>query len=186
VLVRIITARNTGPEPAEVHILPTLWFRNRWSWEDGVSKPVIRDMSDETGSVVIAEDEKLGAWKLVAGPDPAGRRRVLVCDNETNVPKVFGSAASTPYPKDGVNDHVVNGAATVNPIDAGRRWRAGTTSLSEPERLPRSDSGWPATLQAERSISATPSHKRKLTEAAKPTNFTRRFDRKGRTTKKRW
>jgi hypothetical protein len=122
VLVRIITARNTGPEPAEVHILPTLWFRNRWSWEDGVSKPVIRDMSDETGSVVIAEDEKLGAWKLVAGPDPAGRPpSLLFCDNETNVPKVFGSAASTPYPKDGVNDHVVNGAATVNPERRGTK-----------------------------------------------------------------
>ena len=38
VLVRI-TAHNTGPERADLHILPTLWFRNRWSWEDGVSKP---------------------------------------------------------------------------------------------------------------------------------------------------
>jgi hypothetical protein len=76
VLVRIITARNTGPEPAELHILPTLWFRNRWSWEDGVSKPVIRAMSDETGSVVIAEDEKLGAWKLAPALIPrAGRPR---------------------------------------------------------------------------------------------------------------
>ncbi len=101
VLIRI-TARNAGPEPAELHILPTLWFRNRWSWEDGVPKPVIRDASDETGSVVIAEDEKLGAWKLAAGPDPTGRPPTLLfCDNETNVPKVFGGAASTPYPKDG-------------------------------------------------------------------------------------
>jgi hypothetical protein len=115
VLIRI-TARNTGPEPAEIHILPTLWFRNVWSWQDGVPKPVIRDASNETGSAVIAEDDKLGAWKLAAGPDPTGRPpSLLFCDNETNVPKVFGGAASTPYPKDGINDHVVNGAATVNP-----------------------------------------------------------------------
>jgi hypothetical protein len=124
-----------GREPAELHILPTLWFRNRWSWEDGVSKPVIRDMSDETASVVIAEDEKLGAWKLVAGPDPAGRPPpLLFCDNETNVPKVFGGAASTPYPKDGVNDHVVNGAATVNPERRGTKmacWHHITIGVGE-------------------------------------------------------
>src|SRR4029077_12962119 len=68
VLIRI-TARNAGPEPAELHILPTLCFRNRWSWDAGVPKPDIRDVSNETGSMVIAEDEKLGAWKLAAGPD---------------------------------------------------------------------------------------------------------------------
>jgi hypothetical protein len=45
----------------------------------------------------------------------------LFCDNETNVPKVFGGAASTPYPKDGVNDHVVGGAATVNPERRGTK-----------------------------------------------------------------
>jgi hypothetical protein len=79
-------------------------------------------MSDVTGSVVIAEDEKLGTWKLAAGPDPAGRPpSLLFCDNETNVPKIFGGAASTPYPKDGINDHVVNGAATVNPERRGTK-----------------------------------------------------------------
>ena len=134
VLIRI-TARNAGPEPAELHILPTLWFRNRWSWEDGVAKPVIRDASDETGSVVIAEDEKLGAWRLAAGPDPTGRPPTLLfCDNETNVPKVFGGAASTPYPKDGVNDHVVNGAATVNPERRGTKmafWHRITVGAGE-------------------------------------------------------
>src|SRR4029077_12824049 len=62
VLIRI-TARNVGPEAAELHILPTLWFRNRWSWEDGVPKPVLRDASDETGSVVMAEEQERGAWK---------------------------------------------------------------------------------------------------------------------------
>ena len=121
VLIRIV-ARNAGPEPAELHILPTLWFRNRWSWEDGVAKPVIRDASNGTNAVAIAEDEMLGAWKLVAGPDPAGRPPTLLfCDNESNIPKLFGGAASTPYPKDGVNDHVVRGAATVNPERRGTK-----------------------------------------------------------------
>jgi hypothetical protein len=121
VLIRI-AARNAGPEPAELHILPTLWFRNRWSWEDGVAKPVIRDTSDGTDSVAIAEEEMLGAWKLAAGLDPAGRPPTLLfCENESNDPKLFGGAASTPYPKDGVNDHVVHGAATVNPKRRGTK-----------------------------------------------------------------
>ena len=147
VLIRII-ARNIGPEPAELHILPTLWFRNRWSWEDGVPKPVIRDASNETGSVVIAEDEKLGAWKLAAGPDPTGRPPTLLfCENETNVPKLFGGAASTPYPKDGVNDHVVNGAATVNPERRGTKmacWHRVAVGAGETSS---SGSGWRATLR---------------------------------------
>jgi len=58
----------------------------------------------------------------------------LFCDNETNVPKVFGGAASTPYPKDGVNDHVVDGAATVNPERRGTkvaRWHRITIGAGE-------------------------------------------------------
>jgi hypothetical protein len=134
ILIRIAT-RNAGPDPAELHILPTLWFRNRWAWEDGVAKPAIRDASNGTDSVAIAEDETLGAWKLTAGPDPVGRRPTLLfCENETNVPKLFGGAASTPYPKDGVNDHVVNGAATVNPERRGTKvafWHRVTVGAGE-------------------------------------------------------
>ena len=122
ILIRI-AARNAGPEPAELHILPTLWFRNRWSWEDGVSKPVIRDASSETDTVAIAEDEMLGAWKLAAGPDPAGRPpSLLFCENETNGQRLFGcGAARTPYPKDGIDDHVLQGAATINPERRGTK-----------------------------------------------------------------
>jgi hypothetical protein len=60
VLIRI-AARNPGPDPAELHILPTLWFRDRWSWDNAVPKPAIREVSNEMDLVVIAEDEKLGA-----------------------------------------------------------------------------------------------------------------------------
>jgi hypothetical protein len=135
----LISARNAGPEPAELHILPTLWFRNRWSWEDGVAKPVIRDASSGTTAVATAEDDELGAWKLVAGPDPTGGPPTLLfCDNDTNVPKLFGGAASTPYPKDGVNDHVVNGAATVNPDRRGTKmacWYRVTVGAGETVEL---------------------------------------------------
>jgi hypothetical protein len=106
---------------------------------DRVPKPVIRDVSNETGSVVIAEDEVLDAWKLAAGPDPAGRSpSLLFCDNETNLPKLFGGGASTPYPKDGVNDHVVNGAATVNLERRGTKmacWHRVTVGAGETVEL---------------------------------------------------
>jgi hypothetical protein len=56
-----ITARKAGPEPAELRILPTPWFQNRWSREDGIAKPVIRDASDGTNAIAIAEEEHLCA-----------------------------------------------------------------------------------------------------------------------------
>ena len=83
---------------------------------------MIRAVSNEKDSVAIAEDETLGAWKLAAGLDPAGRPpSLLFCDNETNAKQLFGVASETPYPKDGVNDHVVHGAATVNPERRGTK-----------------------------------------------------------------
>jgi hypothetical protein len=120
-----LRVRNAGPELAELHVLPTLWFRNRWSWEPGSPRPAIRA---ETPSGVagtasaIAEEEALGRLRLAAGPGPGGRApRLLCCDNETNVPRLFGAAAQSAYPKDGINDHVVHAAATVNPARRGTK-----------------------------------------------------------------
>jgi hypothetical protein len=113
-----IQVRNAGPEAAELHVLPTLWFRNRWSWEEGIKRPLIR----ADGATAIAEDDLIGRWRLVAGAHPAGRAPELVfCENETNAPLLFRAAARTPYPKDGINDHIVAGAATVNPERHGTK-----------------------------------------------------------------
>ena len=119
-----IQIRNAGPEAAELHVLPTLWFRNRWSWGDDMQRPSITVASSGRGepAMAIAEDADLGRWRLVAGPDPTGRPpELLFCENETNVARLYGVAARTPYPKDGVNDHVVAGAATVNPAQNGTK-----------------------------------------------------------------
>ncbi len=117
--------RNAGPEAAELHVLPTLWFRNCWSWEEGSSSPEIRAETpgDATDSArALAVDEKLGSLRFAAGPDPTGRAPTLLfCDNETNVPRAFGGVARTAYPKDGINDHVVHAAATVNPERRGTK-----------------------------------------------------------------
>jgi hypothetical protein len=104
--------RNAGPEPAVLHALPTLWFRNRWSWSDRVTRPELR-----SGEASIAShDRQLGDMVLVGDGEP----RVLVCNNETNSERLFGAEGAR-FPKDGINDHVVNGADTVDPSGVGTK-----------------------------------------------------------------
>jgi hypothetical protein len=114
---------NAGPEAAELHVLPTLWFRNRWSWGDGVPRPEIGAVRSAVGRAeAVADDRELGRWRLVAGPHPDGRTpELLFCENETNGQRLFGSPGATAFPKDGINDHVVHGAATVNPELSGTK-----------------------------------------------------------------
>ena len=74
-----------------------------------------------------------------SAPAPDGSApELLFCENETNAPRLFGADPTTPYPKDGINDHVVGGAATVNPTGPARRPRPGTGSTSPPAGPPRS------------------------------------------------
>jgi hypothetical protein len=107
-----VRVRNAGPEPARLDLLPTLWFRNRWSWEAGVAKPSIT----ERGGSLVAEDALIGSMVLTA----SGAPEALFCENESNARRLW-AAEGTPYPKDGINDHVVGGAATVNPAKTGTK-----------------------------------------------------------------
>ncbi len=111
-LVRI-TVRNAGPEAATIDVLPTLWFRNTWSWGTTGATPSIRL---ENGALV-AEHDELGTRVLSAA---ARRRRCSARTRRT----ASGSGACrerTAYPKDGIGDHVVHGAATVNPEQTGTK-----------------------------------------------------------------
>jgi hypothetical protein len=112
VLIRV-SVRNAAPEPATIDVLPTLWFRNTWSWGYDPTKPSIR-LED---GALVAEQAALGSRWLAAGGEP----EALFCENETNLERLFGVSAATPYPKDGINDHVVSGAATVNPARVGTK-----------------------------------------------------------------
>jgi hypothetical protein len=108
-----IRVRNAGPEPAVLDVLPTLWFRNTWSWDGGGGvRPSIR----ADGGRLVAEHPELGTYRLdgEVGGEP------LLCENETNAGRLFG-APGTPYPKDGIGDHVVLGRPTVNPAGVGTR-----------------------------------------------------------------
>jgi hypothetical protein len=107
-----VQVRNAGPEPAGLDLLPTLWFRNRWSWESGVATPSIH----ERGGSLIAQDAMLGSMVLTGN----GIAEALFCDNESNGRRLWGADGAA-YPKDGINDHVVSGAATVNPAKTGTK-----------------------------------------------------------------
>ncbi len=104
--------RNAGPEAASLHVLPTVWFRNTWSWGLDDRRPAIVDKD----GALVAEHPDLGRMVLVgqAGSEP------LFCENESNAARLWGLAGRA-YPKDGIGDHVVHGAATVNPEPAGTK-----------------------------------------------------------------
>ena len=118
-LLMAITVANAGPEPATLHVLPTAWFRNTWSWDESEPRPALAAAGD---SAVAVEHPFAGPLELIAGPGPDGSApRLLFCENETNTSRLFGAEPVTPYPKDGINDHVVSGAATVNPAGQGTK-----------------------------------------------------------------
>jgi hypothetical protein len=114
-LCMLVTVANRGPETASVHVLPTLWFRNTWSWglpgRDHL--PVIVDRN----GTLVGGHRVLG--KLVLRGD--GAPTTLFCDNETNAQRLWRLPGRSPYPKDGIGLHVVNGAATVNPAKMGTK-----------------------------------------------------------------
>ena len=115
-----IDVSNAGPDPAPIDILPTLWFRNRWSWEFSGTRPSII-MRPGTEQFLTVECEEIGARVLVAGPGPDGQPpEPLFCDNDTNTQKLWGTPGP-PYPKDGISDHVVHGTASVNPAQSGTK-----------------------------------------------------------------
>ena len=99
-----ITVTNRGPDPHEVTILPQLWFRNTWSWTDGAAKPALHAV-EGAPDVVAAACAGLGTIRLVC----PGAERLLFCDNETNVNRLWGAEDGPAHPKDAFHDYVVHG-----------------------------------------------------------------------------
>jgi Mannosylglycerate hydrolase MGH1-like glycoside hydrolase domain len=111
-----ISIHNRGPELAEIHVLPTLWFRNRWSWGRDNPRPVLR--VTERSSVVSATESNLGERFLYCD----GQAELLFTENDTNVQRLFGGQNETPFVKDGINEFIVHGQAdAVNPRNTGTK-----------------------------------------------------------------
>ena len=118
VLIKI-SVINRGPEAADLHLLPTLWFRNTWSWSAGAPRPSLRRVDGGRGlSVIEASHPELGRRYLYC----ENAVPLLFTENETNLQRVFGTPNATPYVKDGINNYVVNGdSGAVNPAGAGTK-----------------------------------------------------------------
>ena len=114
VLVQI-TIDNRGPAPALLHLLPTLWFRNTWSWDMGAPRPRLAVDGD---GVIVAEHPTLGRRWLACD----GRAELIFTENDTNCQRLFAAPNPSPYVKDAFHAYVVHGRAdAVNPARIGTK-----------------------------------------------------------------
>lgn len=117
ILIRI-TVANRGPFPEKICVLPTLWFRNTWSWGyENVVKPEMK-LHGETATekVIFASwEEKEEMYLYCENPDD-----MLFTENQTNMQKIFNQPNEGPYTKDGINDFILHKSAnSVNPEKKG-------------------------------------------------------------------
>ena len=117
VLIRI-EAINRGPDPAPLHLLPTIWFRNTWSWGMDERKPKLRrDVSTEVAAIKLNHYYYGSRWLYCEGTP-----NLLFSENETNNHRLFNAENNTPYVKDGINDFIIHGVMTaVNPDAYGTK-----------------------------------------------------------------
>lgn len=117
-----ISISNRGPEETSLHLLPTLWFRNTWSWVPNQEKPFLKVLkSDNDSSVIEASHPTLKERWLYCD----GATELLFTENETNNERLFGVSNASPYVKDGINDYIVHGRSeAVNPNRIGTKTSA--------------------------------------------------------------
>jgi hypothetical protein len=111
-----VTVHNRSSQDARVHVLPTLWFRNTWSWGGDRPRPRLT-RAGSASPVIRAEHHELGVYYLHAAADAD----LLFCENETNAARIWSATAGSRFPKDGIGDHLLSGAATVNPDSEGTK-----------------------------------------------------------------
>ena len=128
-----ISAVNRGPEPAPVHVLPHLWFRNTWSWTPQHPHPQLRALGPST---VYLTDRHLGERWWYVDPQAAHASPLLLfTENETNEERLFQVPNATPYVKDGIHEAVVHGLTDrVNPDQVGTKVAAHFCAVVEPSQ----------------------------------------------------
>src|SRR3954466_14250353 len=95
-----VTVHNRGPEAARLHVLPTLWFRNTWSWGNGDARPFL----GESGGAIHAFHPELGDYTLACDGGP----ELLFTENESNAAHLWGQPNPTPFVKDAFHHYVVS------------------------------------------------------------------------------
>ncbi len=117
VLVRV-TVVNRGPESARLRLLPTIWFRNTWSWGYDEPRPMMKSESGLGDPAIELLDPAYGQRWLYCKGSP----NLLFTENETNFRRLFGTDNASPYVKDGINEYVVNGKRdAINPALVGTK-----------------------------------------------------------------
>ncbi len=114
-----ITVCNRGPDPATLHVLPTLWFRNIWSWGNDSPKPVLRQATvSDAGGTIAASHPQLGERLFCY----EGAAELLFTENETNTERLVQVPSRTQYVKDGINNYIVQSRHDeVNPEKTGTK-----------------------------------------------------------------
>ena len=114
VLIRV-TVHNRGPEAARLRLLPTLWFRNTWSWGEDEPKPSLREVAP---GAVQASHHELGDYWFYCDGAP----ELLFTENETNTQRLWGQPSASPYVKDAFHAYIISGQGeAVNPARTGTK-----------------------------------------------------------------
>jgi len=118
-LLILISVSNRGPEAAILHALPTLWFRNIWTWWPGTAKPSLQQVPGQNGvQSIAASHAELGERYLYCEGDVP----LLFTENETNNERIFGTPNASRFVKDGINNCVIDGNHnSVNPEKTGTK-----------------------------------------------------------------
>jgi hypothetical protein len=113
-----VTVENRGPESANLRLLPTVWFRNTWSWGNSKRKPALKQLRSAPDPAIELDLHQAGNRRLYCDGSPD----LLFTENETNAKRLFGAENASAWVKDGINDYVVNGVAdAVNPDKQGTK-----------------------------------------------------------------
>ncbi len=116
ILIRV-TAFNRAAVAAPLHLLPTVWFRNTWSWAQGSPRPELYKVAGP-GSAVALHHLKAGAYTLRFEGTP----ELLFTENDTNNRRLFNADNASPFVKDGINDYIVHARRdAVNPAQTGTK-----------------------------------------------------------------
>ncbi|MFC0771330.1 MGH1-like glycoside hydrolase domain-containing protein [Terrimonas alba] len=110
----LISIYNRASEEKSIHVLPTIWFRNTWAWGHDTNKP---QLNSNRAGTIEAYHQALGQYYLRCQDLPES----LFCDNETNIVRLYGHAGIKGYYKDGINDYLIRGTASINPGKKGTK-----------------------------------------------------------------